>query len=136
MNIEPRAATPRETALDRLIRAAERRPFKWGEHDCCTFAAACVEARTGRRLALPQWGSEAEAQGLLAERGGLHGAVTKLLGEPVPPLMARAGDVVLALDAEGRELLAVCAGSVLVAPAARGLSAMPLTAGRHAWRVG
>jgi hypothetical protein len=138
MKIEPRAATLRETALDRLIREARRQPFRWGEHDCCTFAAACVKARTGRDAlaGLPRWSSEEDAAALLAERGGLCAAVTQCLGAPLAaPLLAAPGDVVLAVDPQGRELLAVCAGSVLVAPGPRGLVAMGLAAGRCAWRV-
>ncbi|WP_238149119.1 DUF6950 family protein [Arsenophonus endosymbiont of Aleurodicus floccissimus] len=32
------------TRLPNTLRAAMSRPFSWGEHDCCLFAADCVIA--------------------------------------------------------------------------------------------
>lgn len=32
------------TRLPQTLRAAMSRPFSWGEHDCCLFAADCVIA--------------------------------------------------------------------------------------------
>ena len=126
-------------AFEALVAAAMRRPFEWGVHDCCTFAAACWQARTGQAvLGALQWQSEAEAQALLAELGGLRAAVAGLLGEPGPALLCAQGDVVLAVDPNnpaGAELLCVCLGPHLVAPGARGLMVLQLADGLCCWKA-
>nr|WP_238149160.1 hypothetical protein [Arsenophonus endosymbiont of Aleurodicus floccissimus] len=40
------------TRLPNTLRAAMSRPFSWGEHDCCLFAADCVIAVCGFDLCL------------------------------------------------------------------------------------
>lgn len=124
-------------ALDAQVRAAVRRPFQWGEHDCATFAARCWAARTGSdALAGLAWASEAEAQAIIDAGGGLRALVVARLGEPRAPLLAAHGDVVLALDPQAeppREVLAVCVGQHHVAPGTRGLIVLPLEAATAAW---
>jgi hypothetical protein len=36
-----------ETRLAAYLEPLRDRPFKWGKHDCCTFAAGAVRAMTG-----------------------------------------------------------------------------------------
>lgn len=126
-------------AFEAEIAAAGRRAFAWGEHDCVTFAARCWHARTGTdALAGFTWGSQAEAEALLAELGGLRAAVVSRLGEPVAPLLAAMGDVVLARDPhadDGREVLAVCVGPHLVVPSARGRQVLQLAHGVCCWKA-
>lgn len=128
-----------------VLAQANARAFEWGVHDCVTFAAAVVLARTGRdvlamlRLA-PTWRTAAEATAAIESVGGLHAALVRLFGEPVGVLQARAGDVTIANDSggrPGRDLLAVVHHGQLLTTAAHGLAALPLTAaiGMRAWRV-
>jgi hypothetical protein len=49
--------------LDAVIQAAATRPFAWGEHDCCTFAADCVEAVTGTRVWPADFGTYTTSMG-------------------------------------------------------------------------
>lgn len=132
---------PHEAAYAGVIAAARRRAFAWGVHDCCTFAADCVHALTGRDalLELPAWRTRDEAQALIAALGGLRQAVTGVLGvEPAAPGYAATGDVVLAVDPfdpEAREILAVAHGGELLAPGARGLSVLPRSAALCCWKV-
>lgn len=131
---------PREQAYAQVIALALLREFRWGSHDCVTFAAECVEARTGRNpMAGLEWPDASTAARMLRQIGGLRAAVTSRLGEPGAPGYARTGDVALCTDpndATGREMLAVCHGGVLLAPSAKGLAVLPLAAARCAWRVG
>ena len=135
------ASQPLDTApaITALIDEARSRPFEWGVHDCCTFAARAVQLQTGHdALGALAWFSELDAARLLRDLGGLRAAVSAALGQPVEPLLARSGDVVLATDphdASHRHLLAVCHGGVLLVPGAYGLVALPITAGLCAWRV-
>lgn len=132
---------PRAAAYAGVIAAARRRAFAWGVHDCCTFAADCVHALTGRDalLALPAWRTQDEAQALIASLGGLRQAVTGALGvAPVEPGFAATGDVVLAVDPfdlQRREILAVAHGGELLAPGARGLAVLPRDAALCCWKV-
>lgn len=139
MDENPAGAPAWQAELDLIIAGARRRAFEWGVHDCCTFAAACWQARTGTAaLAGLAWASEEQAAQLLASLGGLQAAVTSRLGEPVAPLLAALGDLVLAVDPhdpQQRQVLAVCVGSYHVAPGARCLSSLPLHSALCAWRA-
>lgn len=129
------ACTWRER-FDALVAQRMRTPFAWGSHDCCLFAADAVLASTGVDHASDLRGTyddAASALRVLRAAGGLD-AVAARAGEPVPPLMAQIGDVGV-VATEGRESLAVCVGSVWLAPAAAGLAALPLESARAAWRV-
>lgn len=124
--------------FDALIAQRQRAPFAWGQHDCCLFAADAVLALTGSDPAAAWRGAYSDAAGaarLLAELGGVR-AIAAAHGREIRPLAARLGDVGV-LEHDGRDLLAVCAGDVWLAPAAgQGLTAAPLDAALAAWRVG
>lgn len=51
--------------LGAYLAEARKRPWAWGEHDCCAFPARWVGAE------LPGYASEAEAEALLHAAGGL-----------------------------------------------------------------
>ena len=117
---------------------AERmaRPFRWGVHDCCLWAADCALALSGVDHAATYRGtysSAAEALRLVQQLGGLD-AIGAMAGPECPPMCACVGDVGLVTD-EGRELLGVCMGTVWLVPASHGLGALPLDAAVKAWRV-
>ena len=135
----PTAAPAWQGAFEAAIAGARRRAFAWGAHDCCTFAAACWQARTGvDGLAGLSWASEDEAQALLSSLGGLRAAVTARLGVPVAPLLAAYGDLVLAVDPhdpQQRQALAVCMGAFHTMPGMRGLSVLPLQSAVCAWKA-
>lgn len=84
--------------LGAYLQEAARRPFVWGEWDCCTFPADWFRGLTGTDP-MARWrggySSEEEARALIAEAGGL----TNLWGEALDGLSTpvhgdfRAGDV-------------------------------------------
>ncbi|HFS0157505.1 TPA: hypothetical protein ACHYTI_000659 [Enterobacter hormaechei] len=93
-----------------VIRAAEKRPFLWGEHDCCLFAADCAEAMTGDNFAdgwRGTYDSETGAKKALLRGGGsLEKVLAKYLDE-VPVKMAQRGDIAVVKNAGTR-----CAGVI------------------------
>lgn len=113
-------------------------PFKWGEHDCCLWAANIVLALTGQDFANDlrfSYDSALGAAKVLERLGGVEAIATAALGEPVPVLMAGVGDIVC-IDQEGRRSLAVCNGTnVLAVAAAGGLAVLPLTDAVLLWKV-
>ncbi len=140
MDIITTAPAPcqRAQAYARFLAQAADRPFEWGVWDCVRFAAAAVHALTGvDHLAGLTWASQTEALRMLRDLGGLRAAVSGVLGEPIAAGLARAGDVVLAVDPhadDGRELLAICHGPYLIAAGAAGMTVLPLSAGVCTWR--
>lgn len=121
-------------ALDEYVQAARCRPFAWGAHDCCTFAAGAVQAITGRAVALPAYVGVRQALRALQTRGGLLAAVRGQLGPMQAPARARRGDVLLLWQA-GRDVLAVSLGHAWAAPGAQGLVFGPAADAVAAWRV-
>ncbi|ORC19861.1 hypothetical protein B1H42_16565 [Enterobacter cloacae subsp. cloacae] len=93
-----------------VIRAAEKRSFLWGEHDCCLFAADCAEAMTGENFAdgwRGTYDSETGAKKALLRGGGsLEKVLAKYLDE-VPVKMAQRGDIAIVENAGTR-----CAGVI------------------------
>lgn len=127
-----------QSQLDALLTARAAAPFVWGANDCCLFGADVVLALTDTDPAADLRGTystEAEARSILLARGGAGGVVTGLLGDPVPRLLARVGDLGLVTHGD-IETLAVCIGQQWRAVGQDGLA---LVSGRHiasCWRVG
>lgn len=122
--------------FEALVRERTRAPFEWGKHDCCLFAADAVLAATGIDPALDMRGTYSDAQGgmeALQRIGGFEAAGARA-GVECHPQCVQVGDVGLVNDGH-RDLLAVCAGEVWLAPSETGLGALPLSAARKAWRV-
>ena len=124
-------------ALCERIAEDRRRPFAWGEHDCVLWAANVVLAMTGQDLATRYRGRYRNALGasrLIKRLGGMDAILCAVLGHPIAPLYARAGDVGIVENA-GADVIAVCVGMDWIAPTASGLGTVPFTAARSAWRV-
>lgn len=125
-----------QIALSRAVKERMNKPFAWGTHDCCLFAAACVHAVTGKDPALDVRGTYHTAQDaamILRDLGGLLHVAESRFGEEVPALMAQAGDVAL-VRFEGRDTLAICMGGHLLAPGAERLEYIPLSEALRVWR--
>lgn len=119
-----------------VIRAAEKRPFLWGEHDCCLFAADCAEAMTGDNFAdgwRGTYDSETGAKKALLRGGGsLEKVLAKYLNE-VPVKMVQRGDIAVVENA-GTRCAGVIYGGAVWVPGETGLVCLrikPLSA----WRV-
>lgn len=113
-----------------------RKPFKYGVHDCCTFAAEVVEQLVGKKIPL---GLDHKGKLLREYKSGrlkLENAVEESLSgfEEVPPLSARRGDVML-YQQEGRTVIGVCNGATILSPGKDGMGFVPISAGQRAWRI-
>ncbi|HAS1199301.1 TPA: hypothetical protein I3816_004044 [Enterobacter cloacae] len=119
-----------------VIRAAEKRPFLWGEHDCCLFAADCAEAMTGENFAdgwRGTYDSETGAKKALL-RGG--GSLEKILGkylDEVPVKMAQRGDIAVVENA-GTRCAGVIYGGAVWVPGEAGLVCLRVKP-MSTWRV-
>jgi hypothetical protein len=111
-------------------------PFAWGSNDCCTFAAAAVEAQTGAdpMASVPAYDSAAEAARMMEEGGGLEQLASSLIGPPVPAAMAGVGDIVLVVNA-AREMLGVCNGINVLAPGEAGMVVLGMESALAAWKI-
>ena len=117
------------------IKAAKSRPFSWGQHDCCAFAARVVQALTGEDFLqdFPAYHDAVGAGAILGE-GTVEDIANVCLGEPIPPLSAQRGDVCL-IDTPDGPALGICDGAWIWCAARTGLNCRPLADARHAWRV-
>jgi hypothetical protein len=127
-----------EAVLSSLVSQRLREPFCWGRHDCSLWAADAVLAITGRDFAEGLRGvyhDARSAQRILVAAGGLSQIVTAALGEPIPPLFARPGDIGL-VEVKQTQVLAVCNGSHWLAVAPDGLGVVDINKAIQAWKVG
>lgn len=111
-------------------------PFEWGRNDCCLFTVDAVLAMTGidHGAEFRGYRTALAAERILAERGGVRQLAIDAWGEPVSPLMAGVGDVVLVVN-EGRELLAICNGTNVLSAGPTGIAVMGMDAAIAAWKI-
>ena len=128
--------------LMRAVETAQVLPFAYGLHDCCTFAAYCVDAmcedsRVGERMQRHHpYANEDEAYEYIETQGGLTGLVTHYLGSPMAnPKLAAPGDVCVARDVDGKEVVGVLIGHNVVAPGSQGLRTLTVDRVEKAWSV-
>lgn len=122
-------------------------PFAWAGANCCHWPAGWVQAWTGLNpmAGLAPTPDARAALRLVQSLGGdLRAAWSRQLGaEPIAPLMARVGDIVLFELAEGLRAegapgacVGVCTGPrVAVAEASGRLIYLPLDRADAAWRL-
>lgn len=124
--------------FEALVSARIATPFSWGTHDCCLWAADCVQAVTGTDPAAKWRGTYSTAIGaarLVEDLGGMEAIGAMSGGPECLPLAAGVGDVGLVIDSEGRQMLAVCVGTVWLVAAAQGLGPVDLGEAVKAWKV-
>lgn len=124
-----------EIALVEEIDRARGLVFRWGQHDCATWAFDVRRRLTGRDAAAAWRGRYSTAAGSVRVMRRL-GWVTLpamgcgLLGDPIQPLCALRGDIVICAGAFG-----ICAGAFAVFLAQAGLTERPMAAATMAWRI-
>lgn len=125
-----------QVRLAAFERARRAEPFSWGNNDCATFAAGCVEALTGERVLdfvnMPT--SARRAMRVVRDAGGMRRAVSLILGEFVAPVFARPGDVVL-LRVGRHHALGICNGTVAFGPSHVGVASVDMRCAECAWKV-
>ena len=128
-----------ERHLAEAVSSARDRPFRWGRHDCATFAFDLRRAIAGGHDVAALWrGRYRTARGavrVMRQLGwqSLEAAGRDLLGEPLASLhLAQRGDLVLADSGLG---FGVCLGARAAGIAPSGLGLVPISACALAWRV-
>lgn len=127
--------------LSETIAAARGTPFAYGAHDCCLFAADCIQAVTGVDVAADWRGRYDTWDGGLKLAGvrTLPQLAAKFFQE-VHPVYAHRGDVGVAPIGELRRgqrtlMLVVFDGALVRGPALAGVEGLSRTVVTQAWRV-
>lgn len=131
------------TLLAHFIDGRRSRPFVWGQHDCCLFAADWVALATGHDPAevwRGRYDSALAAHRIAAPFGGIGGLVVHALrlsgAEYVGAKHATAGDVIIRDSVQG-DVVGVVIGRDAAFVAEFGLTFAPITDDPYAefWRV-
>lgn len=119
-----------------VMKAAEKRPFSWGEHDCCLFAADCVQALCGEDFAAEfrgKYDCETGAKKAILRGGGsLEGVLARFLEEVSLSFIQR-GDIAVVMNA-GRRCAGVFYSGAVWVPGETGLIGLREKI-LSAWRV-
>lgn len=97
------------TRLTMQLEAARRQPFLWGQHDCCLFAASCVEAITGEDPMAEFRGHYDDRDSALEAlknigQGTLFATMKAKFSDPVSIAQAQRGDIVFYMSEDGPSL--------------------------------
>lgn len=126
------------TLLSNYIKSCESKPFVWGEHDCCLFAANVINEITGVDYAVEirdTYKTAREALKVLENFEGVSGLACNYLGSEINSNLAQRGDVVLIKTEEHGDTLAICTGTSCVAPGLKKLTSVSMANAIKAWRV-
>ena len=130
-----------EGRLAAVVAEAANLPYALGEHDCFRLACRAVDALIGVDLWVEwagRYATHTQALRIIAEYGGCFtGSFTKLFGvAPVSAKLARRGDIMEFLAADGQQHLGVCLGERVAVLGEHGLVFVLITACVHCWRIG
>jgi hypothetical protein len=120
-----------------VIEAHKDTTFGWGQHDCCLFAARCVDAMCDTEYEAglqAEYQDERSAMEYIASFGSIKSAVDSWLGKPQNLNFTQRGDVVL-FDNDGRETLGICLGRDIVSTGESGLVSVSMVRAICSWAV-
>ena len=119
------------------IKAAQERPFCWGENDCCLFVADVCRAACDKDPAAAyrgRYSTEIGAKRVLAKTHGDIPAALDALFERIPVAMAQRGDALVFDGPQGQTAAVMWAGQVW-AMTEHGARQIPDAVPLFAWRV-
>ena len=125
--------------LSESVEVAKLLPFQYGTHDCCLWAAHCVDVMCDTTFAKDikeriNYNSEETANAAITASGGLLALVTEFLGKPERAVWASPGDVVLARDGE-QTIVGIVVGHSIIVPTKMGLMPLPYGNAIVCWRI-
>jgi hypothetical protein len=131
-----------------FLRERQKSLFKWGENDCCLFAADAIESQTGVDIASDFRGKYSDKASAFALIKSVTGGTTVAdaaaycaqkhgLAELQHPLMAQRGDLCVFKNVDGELIAGVVHlnGRHLVSVGEQGRIAVSITNIIRAWRV-
>lgn len=128
--------------LHRFFAVHRAEPFAYGERDCCLFACNWILEATGLDLAADfrgQYDSHLSAARVLKAAGGVEAIAERQTTAhgfaEIPVALARRGDVMLTDTQFAGPALGICDGMHGVFPGIDGLSLVPISQCRRAWRI-
>jgi hypothetical protein len=128
-------------ALADFVESRRATPFKWGEHDCCLFAADAVIAITGIDLASDFRGtydSELSAMRIINANTDFETLIASHCERfgfgQIPVQFAGRGDLVI-VEGLDRYWAGIALGGIIAGPGKIGLIMSPMSAAKRAWRV-
>jgi hypothetical protein len=126
--------------LSRFFAIHRTRPFRYGDWDCCIFAADAIQQISGVDIAAEfrgKYGSRREAYDLIRSVRLVAERVATIHGmQQVPITYARRGDMALIPRARDYSLgIVSLTGKEIVVLRSRTLMTLPLSYGLVAWHV-
>jgi hypothetical protein len=123
-------------ALIQCIEDHRHTPLKWGEWDCCQFAAACVLAMTGidYRDQFPAYASEKDALRIIAGFGSVDALISSVLGKSKPVAFAKRGDIIM-IEAGAGPAVGVCLGVMCAVMGVEQMEFMACAGATAAWSI-
>ena len=122
--------------IGQVLSEWSNKPFVYGRSDCCQFAGAVIEDRSGKNpMSRFAYDDEAEAYDIIAHFGSLEAAVTHVLGKSIDVADSEDGAVLLAVMADGKEMVGVRIMNRMVVKTANSVVDWPLEAATRAWAV-
>ena len=121
-----------ESRLAQFVESNRATPFKWGHHDCATFACKCIEVITGEYPIEERWASKGKAMRLIQER-----SLTDRASDHFPQIdvnLAQRGDLVATMTDDGIAL-GIFLSPVAVFASKDGLSFRRRSELLKAWKV-
>jgi len=125
--------------LQGCVENAKLLPFRYGVHDCCLWAARCVDEMCGTNHVYAiesrfNYSDEDSANAVIVAGKGLLALVDEFLGDHTGKQWAAPGDVVLVRNA-GRALVGIVVGHSVIAPSDHGLLVLPYDDIAVCWKV-
>jgi len=125
--------------LATLIESNRHRKFRWGQFDCCIWAAMCVDVMRDDNLVdriKSEYKNKTEAVEFLARFGSTESAITEYLGEPQNLNMTSRGDVVVIdYTRDGYNAAGVFDGEAVLVTGPKGLMRVSRDHIVKSWRV-
>lgn len=121
-----------ESKLAQFVESNASTPFKWGSHDCATFACKCIEVVTGVYPIQERWASKTKAMRLMTERSLMDRASDCF--EQIDINLAKRGDLVATMTEDGIAL-GIFMSPVAVFASKNGLSIRRRRELLKAWKV-
>lgn len=126
--------------LAEYVESCRQMPFEWGVHDCCLFPANAAKLITGIDYAAEfrgHYSTEIGAKRALLRygQGDLASTLSHILGDPVPLLSLRRGDIALAHDGNSPAVTLMYANQFLHAHE-QGIRSVRRDYIQLGWRIG